>query len=316
MHRYVPMLICLFGLALTGCGNKNSQDKPVQPPPAAVAEDQPAPPGPARVEKAKEKAKEEPLDGVDLGGLSPEQRQVFFHVIDKVQAPCGKAQSLRTSLKTDPSCRRGVIAALRIVGAIKQGATEVDELATAYDARYGQPAVDFDYAGMPFVGAANAPVKVAEFFDYGCPHCKQHRGLAQDLVAAYPGKVAVYFMMYPLVVTWPSKTNFPYSIEAAQAALAANAQGKFPQMSEALWDRQGKLDQDTFLPLARSLGLDEARFTADFKAALPTIEKLQKVGNDAGVDGTPMFFVNGRKADKVELDTLKDMIDEELAVSR
>src|SRR2546423_1599443 len=57
--------------------------------------------------------------GVDTSKLSEGQKGRFNALLDKFQSPCGKAHSLRTSLKSDPSCKRSVFAAryvARLIG--------------------------------------------------------------------------------------------------------------------------------------------------------------------------------------------------------
>ena len=66
---------------------------------------------------------------------------------------------------------------------------------------------------------------------------------------------------------------------------------------------------------AAALGLDAARFDAclySHKYAT-VVEKDIAMGNDAGVNGTPAFFINGRMISGAQpFDAFKKIIDEEL----
>jgi protein-disulfide isomerase len=67
---------------------------------------------------------------------------------------------------------------------------------------------------------------------------------------------------------------------------------------------------------AAALGLDTARFNAclDSHKYAPVVEKDIAIGNDAGVNGTPAFFINGRMISGAQpFDVFKKIIDDELA---
>ena len=67
---------------------------------------------------------------------------------------------------------------------------------------------------------------------------------------------------------------------------------------------------------AVELGLDAPRFNAclDSHKYLPVVDADIKMGNDAGVNGTPAFYINGRMISGAQpFDVFKRIIDEELA---
>ena len=103
---------------------------------------------------------------------------------------------------------------------------------------------------------------------------------------------------------------------AAEAAMAARAQGKFWQMHDKLFQNQQALDQAALEKYAEELGLNVAKFKSDveakkFKAA---IESETKEGQAVGVNGTPAVFINGRKiSGAYPFETFKKIADEELA---
>lgn len=313
MLAYAPMTtwfsrgaaaLLVAGLcAFVGCDKGTAPPKP-SPAPAPA----PTPPGPAPAPTGPDgQAIDEALPGVDLTGLAPEARQQFFRLTDRVQSPCGKAQSLRVSLKNDPSCQRAPFAARWLVEMARaQNGLDL-ELAQLYAQRY-KPGAVFQLAEAACSGPADAKATVTEFFDFGCPHCKQLAGLGGEILAKYPGKVRVCYLMFPL-------GNFPLSDEAAAAAVAANAQGKYHGMASALFERQGKLEPTTFPQLASQLGLDQARFASDMAAAKNKVRAQLQQGIAAGVQSTPTFFVNGREVTEPRLEVVSSLIDEELALA-
>src|SRR5436305_230484 len=86
-------------------------------------------------------------------------------------------------------------------------------------------------------------------------------------------------------------------MEAAEAGMAANAQGKFWQMHDKMFGNQQKLERADLDGYAKEIGLDVGRFKADMDSHKykDQIEKDSKDGTAAGASGTPTLFVNGKK---------------------
>jgi protein-disulfide isomerase len=105
-------------------------------------------------------------------------------------------------------------------------------------------------------------------------------------------------------------------MEAAEAAMAANAQGKFWEMHDKMFSNQAALDRPSLEKDAEEIGLDMSRFRSDmdshrFKDA---IAEDQRLGQSVGASGTPTFFVNGRMLVGAQpFDSFKSIIEEELA---
>jgi protein-disulfide isomerase len=129
------------------------------------------------------------------------------------------------------------------------------------------------------------------------------------VIAENQGKLRVYYKMFPLV------TKHPDSFGCAQAAFAARAQGKFHEMHDLIFEKFGNQKKDDLRRYAGGLGLDLARFDADFAAAEPRVKADMKDGADVEVDGTPALFLNGRSyGGPVDPKYLAAAIDEEIAV--
>ena len=102
---------------------------------------------------------------------------------------------------------------------------------------------------------------------------------------------------------------------AAEAALAAQAQDKFWQMHDKLFENFRSLSREHMLAWAQEIGLDMPRFTADLDSGRfkKTIERDIADGDTAGVEGTPTFFINGKRYNgRLDLGSLKPILDAEL----
>ncbi len=140
---------------------------------------------------------------------------------------------------------------------------------------------------------AGRQVTIVEFGDYQCPACGQAYPITKQVLKDYGDKINFVFRNFPL----PQHKNAQISAEAAEAA---NAQGKFWQMHDKLYETQadwGESDKplDKFLVYAKDLGLDVNKFKADV-----TGNKYQKFidsdtadGTALNVNATPTFYING-----------------------
>jgi protein-disulfide isomerase len=95
--------------------------------------------------------------------------------------------------------------------------------------------------------------------------------------------------------------DFPYrgqeSVNAAVAARAAQAQDRFWEYHDLLYDSQfSGYSDENLVALARKAGLDTQQFENDYENA--RYEKAVRAdfqkGLNLGVNGTPTFFINGK----------------------
>lgn len=252
-----------------------------------------------------------PLPGIDVTGLDEKKQEVFYRLVGSLSSPCGKAHSLRTSVATDTTCKRAPFAARYILQLIGDGAPEsyiTEDFEKRYKAEAGKP---IDVSNAPKNGNDDAPVKMVEFFDYACPACQSLKPKLDQAVAEHQGQVVVYYRMFPL------EAKHPDSKSAAQAALAAQAQGKFKEMNEILFAKSPAHKRDDVIRYARELGLDVAKFEADYAAAGPRVDADLRQGETLEVNSTPTLFFNGRKyTGPHEAKYIGLWIDEEVAVNR
>ena len=191
-------------------------------------------------------------------------------------------------------------------------AAMLDDLKAKHNARVTFPApalprVDVAAIG-PSKGPANAPVTIVEFSDFQCPFCGRAAPTVDRVMKEYDGKVKLVFRNYPLEF-------HPMAEKAAEAGACAADQNKFWEMHDAMFKDQAKLMVPDLKLTARAIGLDGDKFDKclDSGEKKKAIEADQKAGTDAGVNGTPAFFINGVFLNgAVPFDDFKEALDREL----
>ncbi|QSB14714.1 thioredoxin domain-containing protein [Natronosporangium hydrolyticum] len=158
-------------------------------------------------------------------------------------------------------------------------------------------------------------VALVEFLDFECPACAQVFPAVEQLRTEYDGQITYVPRQFPL-------SSHPNAENAARAAEAAGVQGQFEQMYVLLFENQpqwrgaGGDQTETFVGYAEQLGLDVEQFRADLTSPEVTerIREDRTAGQEAGVTGTPTFFLNGERLDvPPTYDALKSAVDEALA---
>ena len=140
-------------------------------------------------------------------------------------------------------------------------------------------------------GDKNAAIELVEYGDYQCPHCGRAYPIIKEIQKKLGSKLKFVFRNFPLAEAHPNATN------AAIASEAAAEQGKFWEMHDSLFEHQNSLRDSSLLKYAGQIGLDITKFEKDFDRQ----DIQDKVADDfesgvrSGVNGTPTFFINGKK---------------------
>src|SRR5437660_8819550 len=143
-------------------------------------------------------------------------------------------------------------------------------------------------------GPVNAALTLVEYGDYQCPFCGAAYPEVKKVQKDLGSKLRFVFRNFPL-------TNaHEFAQVAAETAEAANAQGKFWEMHDFLYEHQRTLgDSSVALGYAKKQGLDTQRFEREISQHV--YEKRIKDdfmgGVRSGVNGTPTFYVNGVRHD-------------------
>jgi protein-disulfide isomerase len=146
-----------------------------------------------------------------------------------------------------------------------------------------------------------------EYGDYECPYCGAAYFIVKQLQQEEGGKLRLVFRNFPLAQI------HPHAYQAALAAEAAGFQGEFWRMHDLLFEHQEALDDESLIVYATALQLDVERFIADMESDAPARRVQQDFmsGIRSGVNGTPTFFINGRRHDHwYAYDDLREAIDE------
>lgn len=171
--------------------------------------------------------------------------------------------------------------------------------------------------GAPGWGTSGAPVVLVEFSDFECPYCKEEaKAIRDNLLAAYPTQVKLYFKEFPL------ETLHPWAKTAALAGRCV-----FQQSGDGFWAyhdwmfaHQDKVTADS----VRAQILDWAKGQKDLdalklgqcidtKATEAEVDAIEAQGRDLGINSTPTLFVNGRRlAQAIDWPSLKNIIDYEI----
>ena len=150
------------------------------------------------------------------------------------------------------------------------------------------------------LGPPNAPAALVEYGDYQCPQCARAHYEVAEILRRVGNDVRYAYRHFPLTHL------HPHALLAAQAAEAAGAEGRFWPMHSMLFANQDALDPAELLGCAETLGLDVRRFSRELQHGvyLPKIETDFRSGSSSGVNGTPAFFVNGRRMPAWDADSL------------
>jgi protein-disulfide isomerase len=167
-----------------------------------------------------------------------------------------------------------------------------------------QPVQNISVDDDPARGAVNAPVTVVEFTDFQCPACAAMHPVLDEVLKSYGDKVRFVVRDFPL-------NQHQNARKAAEAADAANAQGKFFEYIAILFQHQSALDIPSLKKYASDLGLDRAKFDAALDRGVYAAEVKHDMedGEIYGVGSTPTIFINGVQLRTLSADGLREAID-------
>src|SRR5215213_849838 len=151
-----------------------------------------------------------------------------------------------------------------------------------------QPVQNISVDDDPARGETTAPVTVVEFTDFQCPACAAMHPVLEEVLKSYGNKVRFVVRDFPL-------NQHEFARKAAEAANAANAQGKYFEYIAVLFKNQKALDVPSLKKYATEVGLDRARFDAALDRGVYAAEVQKDVedGEIYGIGSTPTIFING-----------------------
>ncbi len=237
------------------------------------------------------------LPGVDFTGLTAAQKTKVLATLREFGCPCGCQMEVARCRIEDPPCSQSTALGRLAVEAVKAGkdikaalSASPYVVASANRNRILLDPVTIAVDGAPVKGPATARITLVEFSDFQCPFCVKAVGQLEAVMKAYPNDVRLIYKQFPL-------DNHSQAQLAAQASLAAHAQGKFWPLHDRMYSKSREINRAKILAWAQEFGLDMPKFTAlmDAPATVASVQRDLVEGQRIGVEGTPSLFINGKK---------------------
>ncbi|MFA6307380.1 MAG: thioredoxin domain-containing protein [Patescibacteria group bacterium] len=164
-------------------------------------------------------------------------------------------------------------------------------------------------------GNPEALVTLIEYSDFQCPACANYQPMIKKLAEEMGDKIQIIYRHFPL-----SSIHSQAQL-AAQAAEAAGQQNAFWAMHDKLFEGQSTWSnqsnaEEIFINYAEKLELNIEQFKSDLdnNAIEDAIKDDVRSGNQALVEGTPTFFLNGEKINNPRsYDKFRQLINDELS---
>ena len=159
-------------------------------------------------------------------------------------------------------------------------------------------------------GDAHAPITLVEYGDYQCPACGAAFPVVKAVQKHFGKGLSFVFRNFPLTQIHPEAES------AAETAEFADAHGHFWEVHDALYENQDELGLPLYIALAEALDLSETalREALEKRTFRPKVRSDFMGGLKGGVNGTPTFFINGKRHDGAsDFDSLAGTIAAELA---
>lgn len=180
--------------------------------------------------------------------------------------------------------------------------------------------LSIDSLGVDF-GTFEAPLRLIEFFDYGCGYCRLfHQDTRRALHEQYVDSGQLYWKSMPFITG-----NWPSSVPVSLAAECALDQGRdyYEAITELIFERQrdwksGSAPEELAEVFAEEVGLDMERYRTCFETdeLLWRVQAHTALAAEFGVRGTPTIQVIGVGpiVGALPLETFQLMIDTVLVV--
>jgi len=140
-------------------------------------------------------------------------------------------------------------------------------------------------------GPLDAPVRIVEFGDFGCPSCRawHNAGIKDALLSEYGDQLSFTFRHFPVITRQSPK--------AAAASQCASEQGRFWEFHDYVYEQTpiNALSVEHLRSYASSIGLEGDQFNQclDSGEYESYVARDRQAAVSAGAVGTPSFFING-----------------------
>lgn len=162
------------------------------------------------------------------------------------------------------------------------------------------------------IGPADAPVRIVEYGDFGCPACRDWhvRGIKEQLLADYGEQISFEFRHFPVITR-----QSPRAAEAAQCAAEQNA---FWPYHDYIYEQAegGAISESDLKAYSAAIGLDQEIFDSCLQSGRfeELVRRHWRDAQRAGARGTPTFLINGKQVFPT-YNAMTEAIDEILGTS-
>jgi protein-disulfide isomerase len=167
----------------------------------------------------------------------------------------------------------------------------VTELANHQEARklISEPVQKTRTADVPAIGPQTPPLVLTLFCDFAAPDCARLSPLHAFVANLYGDSVRLVYRQFPLA-------NNIGSHLAAEASLAANAQGKFWEFHDVLYSNQHDQSRGALERYAKAAGLKLPEFqrALDQHSYSSDVDSDEELGKQLFISELPAVFANGR----------------------
>ncbi len=198
------------------------------------------------------------------GSFTAAQRQEIIEII-------------RQALRSDPSILRDAVTALQADDTDREQGAARAAIAASREALLRTP-------GDPIEGNANGDVTIVEFYDVRCPYCRRMLPVVADLLKR-DRNVRILYKDIPILG--------PASVVGARAVLAAQRQGGYLKLREALMTGAPQIDAEAVKAAAQRIGLDWERLQRDMAdpAIQARIDANLRLAHTLNIQGTPAYVI-------------------------
>lgn len=198
---------------------------------------------------------------------------------------------------------------LRVKKQLSSGEISIAEDSIVPDGEQEITRKDIEDAFDPSIGPEDAKVVIVAFEDFECPFCARAFPIIREIMTIYKDQVRFIFRDFPLTQVHPN------ALPAALAAECAHEQGKFWPYHDKLFSNQTSLSATALKQYAKEINLNTKQFNNCVETGkyIAEVQNDFETGVDAGVTGTPTWFINGKKISGViPLEAWKKIIEAEL----
>lgn len=207
----------------------------------------------------------------------------------------------------------GAIIAAGVIYGGGSGSSEKNPRAGDVPARAGDHSL--------IIGSADAPTKVVVYEDFQCPFCRQFEMSSRDFLHEYAakGRVQVEYRPFNLLST------LPYSSRALDAFIAVLEKGTPQQaleLHDTLFDNQpyeqssGSVSEDDIRGWVEDTGAGDDVLSAIDEDHQDWYDAAMKAVQEAGVQGTPTVFVNGKKLEGASVGDMATRLEQLIAQAK